>query len=84
MASLARCLVVGKRAHLTIMPYINIQITREGVTSAQKKELIAGATKLLVDVLAKNPKTTHVVIQEIETDNWGVDGQQFTELLQKR
>ena len=66
------------------MPYINIQITREGVTSAQKKELIAGATKLLVDVLAKNPKTTHVVIQEIETDNWGVDGQQVTELRQRR
>ena len=47
------------------MPFVNIKITDEGVTSEQKKELIAGATKLLVDVLGKNPKTTVVVIEEV-------------------
>ena len=66
------------------MPYINIQITREGVSAEQKRQLIAGATKLLVDVLAKNPKTTHVVIQEIDTDNWGVEGRQVTELRRQQ
>jgi 4-oxalocrotonate tautomerase len=66
------------------MPYVNIQITREGVSAEQKRQLIAGATKLLVDVLAKNPKTTHVVIQEIDTDNWGVEGEQVTELRRRR
>lgn len=57
------------------MPYINIQITREGATTEQKAELIRGATDLLVRVLDKNPATTFVVIDEIETDNWGVGGQ---------
>ena len=66
------------------MPYVNIQITREGVSAEQKRQLIAGATKLLVDVLAKNPKTTHVVIQEIDTDNWGVEGKQVTELRRQQ
>lgn len=66
------------------MPYVNIQITREGVSAEQKRQLIAGATKLLVDVLAKNPKTTHVVIQEIDTDNWGVEGEQVTELRRRQ
>lgn len=56
------------------MPYVNIQITREGVTRAQKAELIAGVTELLVRVLDKKPATTHVVIQEIDLDNWGVGG----------
>ncbi|MFN4117998.1 tautomerase family protein [Acidovorax sp.] len=56
------------------MPYVNIQVTREGVTPAQKAELIAGVTQLLVRVLDKQPATTHVVIQEIELDNWGVGG----------
>jgi len=56
------------------MPYINIQITREGVTHEQKAQLIAGVTDLMVRVLDKSPATTHVVITEVELDNWGVGG----------
>ena len=62
------------------MPYVNIKLTREGVTSEQKQELISGATQLLVDVLGKNPATTVVVIEEIDTDNWGINGKSVTEL----
>lgn len=57
------------------MPYVNIKITREGGTTAkQKADLIKGVTQLLVDVLDKSPATTHVVIDEVELDNWGVGG----------
>lgn len=56
------------------MPYVHIQVTREGVTREQKAELIAGVTELLVRVLHKNPATTHVVIDEVDLDNWGVGG----------
>lgn len=56
------------------MPYVNIKVTREGVTPEQKKALIEGATQLLVDVLDKNAATTVVVIDEVDTDNWGVGG----------
>ncbi|GKV94158.1 4-oxalocrotonate tautomerase family protein [Pectobacterium aroidearum] len=62
------------------MPYVNIKITNEGVTAEQKRQLIEGVTQLLVDVLNKNPKTTVVVIDEVETDNWGIGGVQVTEL----
>lgn len=62
------------------MPYVKIEITREGVTNQQKKDLISGVTKLIVDTLQKDPKATHVTIQEIETDNWGVNGMQVTEI----
>lgn len=65
------------------MPYVNIKITKEGVTKAQKEKLIAGVTNLLVDVLGKNPATTVVVIDEVETDNWGIGGKQVTELRKK-
>ncbi|NOT87962.1 MAG: 4-oxalocrotonate tautomerase family protein [Lysobacter sp.] len=61
------------------MPYVNIKITRDGVTREQKAALIAGATRLLVDVLAKNPETTVVVIDEIDTDHWGIGGMPVTE-----
>jgi 4-oxalocrotonate tautomerase len=62
------------------MPYVNIKVTREGVTKEQKEQLISGVTQLLVDVLGKNPKTTFVVIDEVETDNWGITGQSVTNL----
>ena len=61
------------------MPYVNIRITREGVSAEQKQLLIEGATELLVRVLAKDPATTFVIIDEVDTDNWGVAGQTVTE-----
>lgn len=62
------------------MPLVNIKITRGGVTEEQKKKLITGATQLLVDVLGKNPKTTFVIIDEVDTDNWGIGGQSVTDM----
>ena len=56
------------------MPYVNIKITREGVTPQQKSRLIKGVTELLADVLDKNPATTFVVINEVEMEDWGVGG----------
>jgi 4-oxalocrotonate tautomerase len=56
------------------MPYVNIKITREGATAAQKAELIKGATELLVRVMNKNPATTFVVIDEVEMEDWGIGG----------
>lgn len=60
------------------MPYVNIRITREGATAEQKAALIKGTTQLLVDVLGKNPATTVVVIDEVDTDNWGIGGESIT------
>jgi len=63
------------------MPYVNIKITREGATPAQKAELIAGVTDLLVKILDKSPATTFVVIDEVALEDWGVCGLPVTEFL---
>lgn len=60
------------------MPYVNIRITREQVTAEQKQQLIAGVTDLLQKVLGKNPATTFVIIDEVDTDNWGIGGESVT------
>ncbi len=60
------------------MPYVNIKITREGATPEQKAALIKGATELLQRTLGKNPATTVVVIDEVDTDNWGIGGESVT------
>lgn len=66
------------------MPYVNIKVTREGVTAEQKAALIAGVTGLLVRVLHKDPFTTHVVIDEVEPGNWGVGGLPVPEFRRQR
>jgi 4-oxalocrotonate tautomerase len=66
------------------MPYVHIQITREGsVTPEKKLALIQGATDLLVKVLDKKPSQTFVVIEEVDTDNWGVGYDSVTRLRQR-
>ena len=56
------------------MPYIKIEVTREGVTREQKQILIKGLTDLVSNTLNKDPHLTHVVIKEIDLDNWGYAG----------
>lgn len=60
------------------MPFVNIKITRDGVTPEQKARVIAGVTNLLRDELGKNPATTVVIIEEVDTDNWGIGGESIT------
>ena len=45
------------------MPYVNIRVTRENGTPTAEQ---------------KNPATTVVVIDEVDTDNWGVGGETVT------
>ncbi len=66
------------------MPYVNVRITREGATAEQKATLIRRITELLRDELGKNPETTVVVIDEVETDNWGIGGETVTARRRRR
>jgi 4-oxalocrotonate tautomerase len=65
------------------MPYVKIEVTREGVTRAQKQALIKGVTDLISEVLNKDPQLTFVVIQEHDLDDWGVAGEQVSLLREK-
>jgi 4-oxalocrotonate tautomerase len=63
------------------MPIVTIQVTREGnkpgtsaVTPEEKAQLIKGTSELLLNVLNKPLEATFVVIQEVETENWGWGG----------
>mgnify|MGYP001347560618 CR=1 FL=1 len=66
------------------MPYVNIKITKDGVSSEQKAALIKGVTDLLQNILDKNPATTFVIIDEVETDNWGIAGESVTQRRNKK
>ena len=61
------------------MPYVKVEITKEGATDAQKAAVIKGITDVLKDVLDKDPATTFVVIDEVALQNWGIGGLPVTE-----
>ncbi len=61
------------------MPFVNIKVTPDGLTPEKKAALIAGVTELLRVELNKNPETTVVIIDEVETDNWGIGGKTVTQ-----
>ena len=56
------------------MPFINVKMT-PGPTLEQKARFIEAVTKLAAEVLGKNPATTHVVIEEVAAENWGIAGE---------
>lgn len=67
------------------MPLVNIRLANRDIptTSAQKAALIAGVTRLMVEVLDKKPETVTVIIDEVDPDNWGVGGEQVTQVRQR-
>jgi 4-oxalocrotonate tautomerase len=65
------------------MPFIKIELTREGVTREQKRQLIKGVTDVITNVLNKDPQLTHIAIEEVDTDNWGWAGEQISRLREQ-
>ena len=56
------------------MPYVSVRITKDGVTVEQKKRVVEEITRTLVEVLGKRPDHIHVIIDEVEPENWGYAG----------
>ncbi len=66
------------------MPYINVKITKdEAVTTAKKKRIVEEMTQTLVSVLDKKPEHIHIVIDEIDEENWGFAGMLTTDYRKK-
>jgi 4-oxalocrotonate tautomerase len=61
------------------MPFINVKLT-PGATPEQKATIVKELTEVLVRVLGKNPASTHVVIEEVEPENWGIGGETVADL----
>ena len=65
------------------MPYVNVRITK-GVTREQKAQLVREITDTLVRVVGKKPEHTHIVIDEVEEDNWGFAGMLTTDFRKQK
>lgn len=65
------------------MPYVNVRVTKDGATLDQKREIIERITRTLVDVLGKKPEHIHIIIDEVEPENWGFAGLLTTEYRER-
>lgn len=65
------------------MPYVNVKITKDGTTKEQKGQVVKEITETLQRVLGKKPEHIHIVIDEVETDNWGFAGMLTSDLRKK-
>jgi 4-oxalocrotonate tautomerase len=55
------------------MPIVVVKIV-EGRSLEQKRELVEGITDTLVDTIHCKRENVHVLIEEMDTLNWGVGG----------
>ena len=66
------------------MPFVNVKITRDGVTAEQKAQIVSEITATLERVLGKRPDLTHIVIDEVDPENWGYSGMLTTEYRRRQ
>jgi len=66
------------------MPFVNVKITRDGVTAEQKSQIVSEITATLERVLGKRPEHTHIVIDEVDPENWGYSGMLTTEFRRRQ
>ena len=65
------------------MPYVKVEIAKGVASVEQKRAVIRGMTEVLVKELGRNPEYIFIVIDEIDTDNWGRKGLSLTELWEQ-
>ena len=66
------------------MPYVSVRITKDGVTAEQKRQIVEEITQTLSRVLGKNPEHPHIIIDEIEPENWGFAGMLTTDYRERQ
>jgi 4-oxalocrotonate tautomerase len=62
------------------LPYVKVEIAKGIATVDQKRAVINGMTDVLVKELGRDPEYVFVVIDEVDTDNWGRKGLSLTDL----
>jgi len=61
------------------MPVVQVNI-KEGRTLDQKREIAARMTDVLVEVCDASRERVHIIINEVEEDNWGRGGQLLSDI----
>ena len=64
------------------MPIVRVEIAKGVASIEQKRAVIRRMTDVLVEELGRNPEYIFVLIDEVDTDNWGRKGESLSQLWQ--
>lgn len=62
------------------MPIVRVEIAKGVASVEQKRAVIRRMTDVLVEELGRNPEYIFVLIDEVDTDNWGRKGESLSQL----
>ena len=65
------------------MPIVRVEIAKGIASVDQKRAVIRRMTDVMVEELGRDPEFVFVVIDEVDTDNWGRKGQSLSDLWAK-
>lgn len=63
---------------------VRVEVAKGVASVEQKRAVIRRMTDVLVEELGRDPEYIFVLIDEVDTDNWGRKGQLLTELWAQR
>lgn len=66
------------------MPIVRVEIARGVASAEQKRAVIRRMTEVVVEELGRDPEYVFVLIDEVDTDNWGRKGLSLSELWARR
>ena len=61
------------------MPFVYVKVAGP-LTKDQKKALAQKITAVLEEVAGKDPRTTYIVFDEVERENWAAGGELLTDM----
>lgn len=76
--------MLSEKLEVLQVPIVRVEIAKGIASADQKKAVIRRMTDVLVEELGRDPEYVFVVIDEVDTDNWGRKGQSLTELWGQR
>ncbi len=66
------------------MPIVRVEVAKGVASVEQKRAVIRRMTEVMVEELGRDPEYIFVVIDEVDTDNWGRKGKSLTELWKEK
>jgi len=66
------------------MPFVNVKLVKDQVSLEKKRELIAGLTDLIVNLMGRERNTTVITIDELNEDQWAIGGKTLDQMSKEK
>jgi 4-oxalocrotonate tautomerase len=61
------------------MPYVNVKLVKQQVSSESKQLLVDGIMDIIVNIMGRNKNLTVITLDEVDSSNWYIGGKPISE-----